>query len=311
VWLPFQPEHVMAFIRRLLREPMLHFAVIGGMFFVMWWSTHPGAGRDETRIVVTPADVQRLRALAARQWGHAPDPKDTRALVDAYVREEILYREAMASGLDRDDVVIRRRLVQKMDALAQVDFPEPTPAELEAYWKTHAADYALGQRVRLEQVFFSTDLRGKTALADAVALLATLSQGAGAGTSAAVAAGDPFMLPRVSEHQTQQAIARDYGDAFARRVFELPQGVWQGPLVSILGVHLVRVDARDEGPAASFAAVQDRVRQDWLQQRQTQAQQAAYAQLRKRYTVDVPVDLRVDGAGNMRVADGSGSGVGK
>lgn len=297
MWRPFTPEDVMAFIRRLLGEPMLHFAVIGGMFFLIWWSTHPGARRDETRIAVTPADVQRLRALAARQWGHAPDPKDTRALVDAYVREEILYREALDSGLDRDDVVIRRRLVQKMDALAQGDFSEPTPAELEAYWKSHTADYALGTRVRLEQVFFSTDLRGKKALADAAAALAMLGQ------EPNKSAGDPFMLPRVSEHQTQQAIARDYGDAFARRVFELPQGVWQGPLVSTLGVHLVRVDARDEGSAASFAAVQDRVRQDWLQQRQTQAQQAAYAQLRQRYTVDMPVD--------MRAADGSGSGVGK
>lgn len=283
----------MAFIRRLLREPMLHFVVLGGLFFLIWWSTHPAAQRDETRIVVAPADVQRLRALAARQWGHAPDPKDTRALVDAYVREEILYREALASGLDRDDVVIRRRLVQKMDSLAQSDLSEPTPAELEAYWKSHAADYALGTRIRMEQIFFSADLRGKKAPADAAAALATLSQGANA------SAGDPFMLPRVAEHQTQQAIARDYGDAFARRVFELPQGVWQGPLVSTLGVHLVRVDARDEGPAASFDAVRDRVRQDWLQQRQTQAQQTAYAQLRKRYTVDVPVDVRaVDGDGS-------------
>lgn len=299
----------MAFIRRLLREPMLHFVVIGGIFFLIWWSAHSGAQRDETRIVVTPADVQRLRALAARQWGRAPDPKDTRALVDAYVREEILYREALSSGLDRDDVVIRRRLVQKMDALAQGDFSEPTPAELEAYWKSHAADYALGTRIRMEQIFFSSDLRGKKALADAAAALATLGPGANAG------AGDPFMLPRVAEHQTQQAIARDYGDAFARRVFELPQGVWQGPLVSTLGVHLVRVDAREEGPAASLDAVLDRVRQDWLQQRQTQAQQAAYAQLRKRYTVDVPVDMRVDGAGeapgHMRAADGNGSGVGQ
>lgn len=283
----------MAFIRRLLREPMLHFVVMGGLFFLIWWSTHPGAQRDETRIVVTPADVQRLRALAVRQWGHAPDPKDTRALVDAYVREEILYREALASGLDRDDVVIHRRLVQKMDSLAQGDFSEPTPAELEAYWKSHAADYALGTRIRMEQIFFSSDLRGKKAPADAAAALATLSQGANA------SAGDPFMLPRVAEHQTQQTIARDYGDAFARRVFELPQGIWQGPLVSTLGVHLVRVDARDEGPAASFDAVRDRVRQDWLQQRQTQAQQAADAQLRKRYTVDVPVDVRaVDGDGS-------------
>ncbi len=268
-------------MRRLLHEPMLHFVLLGGLIFALWWGLNPASVRGDTRIAVTAADVQRIRLLATRQWGHPPGPQALDALVKAYVREEVLYREALASGLDRDDVIVRRRLVQKMESLVQDSGAVPTEAELKAYWMAHRADYAQSPRISMQQVFFSTDLRGPRARQDATTALKNSANGA------APAGGDPLMLPTLIDQQTPQSLAKDYGADFATRVLALPVGVWRGPLPSALGVHLVRVVSQDAASDPDFPAVRDRVLQDWTRLHQNAAQEAAYQQARKRYQVEV------------------------
>ena len=271
----------MDFLRRWMREPLVHFVALGGIIFLVWWGVHPQTLDERAQITVTAADVQRLRALAERQWGHVPEPTELTALVESYVREEVLYREALAAGLDRDDVVVRRRLVQKMDALAQNTEVEPSEAELMDFWKINAKDYAPDSRLSFQQIYFNPELRGEKAPSDARALLPRLMP------QSKPQDGDPFMLSDGADRQTRQGIARDYGDGFAQRVATLPRGSWQGPLQSSLGVHLVRVEASDESSLTGFAAVRERVRLDWVLQRQVAAQEAAYRELRKRYHVDI------------------------
>ena len=126
-------------LRRIAREPFVHFVFLGAATFAIHAALAPG---DERRIDVTRSDIEHLRAASIRQWGRDPGPSQMRVLVNGYVREEVLYREALAEGLDKDDVVIRRRLAQKMEFLAQSSVAEPTEAELRGYFRAHADRYA-------------------------------------------------------------------------------------------------------------------------------------------------------------------------
>lgn len=120
---------LLASCHRWLREPLLHFLILGALIFAINAAFGPRGATGNARIDVSDADIERLRALAAKQWNHEPAPPQLSALVQAFVREEILYREALAMGLDRDDVIVRRRLAQKMEFLAQEDVHAPTDAE--------------------------------------------------------------------------------------------------------------------------------------------------------------------------------------
>ena len=277
---------MMVLLRRLLREPLLHFLCLGGLFFVLWWAMHPRSPRGDMQIVVSAADVQRLRVLATRQWGHDPSAVELAELVKSHVREEVLVREALAGGLDLDDVIIRRRLVQKMESLVPEDVPAPSDAQLQIFWAEHAVDYASDPPIRFQQIFFSNDLRKQHAVSDAQTALLSLQKGVTTVT------GDPLMLPNAATPQTRAALARDYGQTFAQQLFALPTDAWDGPLQSPLGVHLVRVAHHSGTPHPDFEAVRDRVRRDWLRHQQLAAQDAAYQQLRQRYQIQVDVSGR-------------------
>ena len=271
-------------VRRMLREPLLHFLLAGAVIFGLWALLHPASPGADGRIIVTAAEVQRLRVQATRQWGREPEPQALAALVEADIREQVMYREALAAGLDRDDVVVRRRLVQKLDSLAQDQLREPDEAALRAHWQTHHADQQTAAALNLQQYFFSRALRGAKAPDDARKALLSLEQGRDA------VAGDPFLLPATTTGQTQAALARDYGNAFARQAFALPIGRWQGPLESSLGVHLVRIDARTASIASTFETMREQVRQDYARLALQAAQEAAYRQMRARYRIDIAPD---------------------
>ncbi len=280
-------------LHRLLREPLLHFMCLGGLVFGLWWALHPYSPRGDTQIVVSAADVQRLRVLATRQWGHEPSAAELAELVKAHVREEVLVREALAGGLDVDDVIIRRRLVQKMESLVPQDGPPPSEAELQQYWTAHLANYAADPQIRFQQIFFSKDLRKRRAEADAQAALQSLQRGG----VATPGSGDPLMLPNGTTGQTQTALARDYGRVFAQQLFTVPTDTWVGPLPSALGLHLVRVEPHEPSAKSDFAAARGQVLQDWRRHQQQAAQDAAYEQLRQRFQVQVDASgLGMDGA---------------
>lgn len=266
---------------RLLREPLLHFMLLGALIFGGWKLTLPASSGNEQRITISANDVERLRQQAMRQWGREPTPAALATLVEADIREQVLYREALALGLDRDDVVIRRRLVQKLDSLAQDRIGEPDEAALLAYWEKHYRDKPANALLAMEQVYFSPSLRGANAYSDAKAALARIESGQKA------IAGDPFLMPASVEQQDQAALARDYGDAFAQQVFALPAGRWQGPLESSLGFHLVRVTSRAAADSSSFAASRAQVRLDYLRDALAAAQDENYRKLRARYQVSI------------------------
>jgi hypothetical protein len=255
-------------LRRLAREPLVHMIVLGGFLFGLWRAVSPAAAR---RVSVS-ADVKAgLAADHRRRFGVAPTEKELAALVDRWVGDEVLYREALALGLDRGDVVVRRRLVQKMQFVLDAVEPvgEPGDAELRAWLAAHPERYGGGARVSFEQVFAGPSggeqLRAKLVAGEA-------------------AAGLPFIGPRRGERQTEREIAARFGAAFGAALVKAPIGTWS--LVrSAYGLHVVRVSARDDGPA-QLGDVRTQARQDWLAEHRSAQERAATEKLRARWVME-------------------------
>jgi hypothetical protein len=239
------------------------------------------------RIIVTAADVDRLRELWARQWQRPPTAGELRDLIDGHVREEVLYREALAMGLDRDDTIIKRRLAQKLEFLTAdlAAAREPTAAELAAFFAANRERYRLPARVSFSQIYFSPDRRGPTAEQDANLVLAGLQ--AGTAAPATQEQGDRLLLAQPQREQTAQEIEAGFGRGFADAVLRLAPGGWHGPIASGYGWHLVRVDERSEARLPVLAEVEGRVRSDWAYEQGRQANEAVLEHLLARYEVVV------------------------
>jgi len=274
----------------LARQPLVHFLVIGAAIAVLYaWLGDRDAVRPDRTIRITAANISRLQAEWRARWNRAPTPEELDGLIRAQTREAALYREALAMGLNEDDPVIRRLLVRKLEGIAR-DLVElslsPTEQDLATYFAEHADRYRPPPLITFTHVFVDPDRRGEQTLRDADGILAEL-QSRGRPTEGIEDVGDPFMLQRYYPEKTEQRIASLFGREFARSVFELPAGRWHGPVLSGYGTHLVYVDGRTEFPAPTLAKVEERVRQDWVDDEREKITEQYFAQLLARYDVIV------------------------
>jgi PPIC-type PPIASE domain len=266
-----------------LREPLLHFLVLGALLFLLFDWRGGGAGSD--RIVITPGQVDSLVAGFLRTWQRPPTDLELKGLLDDWIREEIATREAMAMGLDRDDTVIRRRLRQKLEFASDdsVDATPPTDAELQAWLDAHPDQFRSEPEVAFRQVYVSQERGQPAAEAQARRLLETLSA---AGPSANIdALGDRIMLPSDIERSSRSQIAREFGDGFADAVSALEPGRWSGPIASGYGAHLVFVRERTESRLPSLEEVRPIVEREFTNDRRTRELNAMYERLLGRYRV--------------------------
>jgi hypothetical protein len=268
-------------LKRWLREPLLHFAIGGALLFWLYDRVaEPHAASD--RIVVSAELVSALRADHQRRTGKPPSAAEEQALIDRHVEQELLYREALALGLDRGDIIVRRRLVQKMEMILEAaPAPrEPSDVDLQTYLDTHAARYAQPQRLSLTHVFASTQRWGADAKAHAAQLRADLLAGADP-----TQLGDPFVHGGRLNGRAPAELASLFGPDFAGALAPLPLGIWSEPLPSAYGQHVVRIDSRTAGSVPALGEVRGRVREDWLQAQREAAREAGLQRLRARYTV--------------------------
>lgn len=283
---PASPAGAGGWAGRLVREPLLHFLLLGAALFGLYAWAGPSAARDARReeIRVTEADVKWLKETWTRQWLREPTDDEMRRLVTEHLQELLLAREAREMGLDQDDVYVRRRLAQKVDfVLADTSrLADPTEAELRAFHAAHAAWFTGAMRTTFTHVFFTDAHR-----AEAVAARARLEAG---GTPFDL--GDPILVDAEQREVTREDVAAQFGAAFAEALATLPVGRWAGPVESGYGLHVVKVASRSEGAAAPFDDVRVRVADRWRDERQRDDKARFFARLLAKYDVVLDATAR-------------------
>lgn len=267
----------------LFREPLLHFLGLGLGLFLLYALVAP-ADRGETRIVITASEVASLQTQFQNLWGRPPSAAELKALVDARVADEILYREGRAMGLDRDDAVIRRRVRQKYELIAEEEDggDAPTEADLAAFLKAEPDRFRSPPLLTFRQVLVPTDGTGAEIEQRIEALRAKLTAGA-----APESVGATSLLPTVMEATALDLVARDFGGSFAEALASAPIGKWVGPIASAYGAHLVKIEARTAAEVPPLDAIRSQVARAWETARRTKAREARMARLRERYDVVV------------------------
>ncbi|HLF30866.1 MAG TPA: peptidylprolyl isomerase [Xanthomonadales bacterium] len=274
-------------MRRILSEPLLHFLLLGMALFVLYQAVSPGGG-SERAIVVNDATIAMLSQRYAAIWLRTPTPEELQVLVDNYIREEILYREGVAMGLDRNDPVIQRRVVQKLDVLSEESssLTPPGEAELASYLRKNAGRYVRPAVFDYHQVMFDPSRHGASLEADFNAALAELNAGADP-----AAMGDASLLPAKAEAVPLDRVELEFGQEFAAAIQALPVGSWQGPVRSGFGVHIVRIDRKIEAQATSLTEVRAAVERDWEYERRETAREAFYQDALRNYDIRIEAGI--------------------
>jgi hypothetical protein len=267
---------------KLLKDPLVHFLAVGVALFAVsaWRGESVSAGREE--IVVTAEQVAQARAAAAVLQGREPTPAELDALIEPTVRDEVMYREALALGLDENDDEVRRRLVEKMNYLTQ-DLADPEPSSEEALRQFYTANpdvFTIPSLVSFDQVFFSPGTRGDRLEADAAAGLAALRAG-----RVPAEVGDRTPLRESYDDAPREQVAVLFGDELAESLFGTAPGDWTGPFRSDFGLHVVRLRNRSEARLPPYDEIPARVAEEFGAQRRREANERAYLEMRSRYDV--------------------------
>ena len=289
--------------RQILKEPLLHFIAIGALLFGVYaWVNRAGGDMAAREVPIVQSDVKWLTDTFALEHQRPPTPEELAGLVHDFVKETLFAREAQEQGLDKDDIVVRRRLAQKMTFELEGDAAraEPSEAELKTFYATHEADLRSGPqtmftrpKISFAQIFFSRDKRADPA-ADARQALQALAQAAP--DAPVPALGDPTPLAPELTDVDERAVANRFGTKFAARIFELTPGPWQGPIDSVKGVHLVRVSALVPGHLRPFEEIKGEVLERWREDRQRGNEEKYFVGLLKKYRLvpDAQVKALVD-----------------
>jgi hypothetical protein len=283
---------------RLWREPLIHFFVLGLVVFGMRAVIERGeAPPDDPLLVeITSADIDWYRTMWRKRMGREPTVEELRGQVNERIREEILSREAVALGIDEGDMVVRRRLAQRMDFLFKdvSGAAEPSEDQLKTYLRDNRQTYEIPGRVSFTHVYFNSDERGEDEAAQAAASLAERLNAEGKPPQDTRALGDLFLLPSSYSDRTLQDVRGEFGQQFAEAIWEQEPGAWHGPVPSGYGVHAVIVHEFADAAMPEFDDLRKRVRADWMAERQRELAAEAYDTLRERYRVlleGMPYDM--------------------
>ncbi|MCK6455672.1 MAG: peptidyl-prolyl cis-trans isomerase [Phycisphaerae bacterium] len=272
-------------MKRLMREPLVHFLLLGAAVFGAYGLAGGTRTTDPVPILISTGRIESLATAFTRTWQRPPAPAELAGLVREYVREEVCAREAIALGLHEDDPIIRRRLRQKLEFVSEDATMDsaPTDGELSGFLEAHPDRFRVEGRLSFAQVYLDPDRRGAALVSDAAAMLAALNQ-----ASAAIDPstwGDATMLDRESTDVAKSDVLRRFGPAFAAKLGELPIGRWHGPIESGYGAHLVLIRNRSADRLPALDEIRDAVRREYVEAQRRQARESFYEALLQRYAV--------------------------
>lgn len=272
----------MNLLPRLVRQPLLHFLAIGGLIFLVFAAIDDKGEAPANVIVVTPERINQLAAGFQSVWKQMPTDDELDALIDENIREEVYYRVALTLGLDRNDAVVRQRLRQKMEFLADTgaDLLKPIAGELEAYYAANEQTFRRGPRLALEQLYL-----GETPDRDSITRSLRVLRSNRATDPATL--GQRTLLPARLGLSPPNAIDGVFGQGFFEQLAELPPGEWAGPVRSAYGLHLVRIPDSLPARTPPLEEVRDAVLRDWKAAKAEEIRELQYARLRERFIVEI------------------------
>ena len=283
---------IKAFTKRLLSEPLLHFMLIGLAIFVLYGTAKDPASVSENKILLSAGDVANLAQSWQTRWNRPPTQQELDGLISTYIREQILYREALKLGLDVNDTIVRRRLAQKMDFLFR-DLAQPgKPSDevLKDYVAQNTDRFENPPRFSFDHVYLSPDKRGPNLESDGARILEELRHSSAVDTDFA-AAGDRFMLEQRFVDYSQREISRLMGSRFAEALADVKPGEWTGPIHSGYGLHLVIIHDYVPAGMPEFDLIRGQVEMEYQAEQLRIANEALFNELKSNYeiVVEMPV----------------------
>ena len=277
-----------------IKEPLLHFIVLGALVFALYGFIGPDQPADD-EIRVTSGQQEHLVTAFTRTWQRPPTQSEFTGIVNDWIREEIAYREGLRLGLDSNDTIIRRRLRQKLEVLADdiVSMAEPSEDMLRQYLEENIADYTLEPVYTLRQVFFNVDERGAAAEQDAEQALLLLETDSVLTNPEDL--GDRLTLPHRHARKPESELAASFGGSFTGNLADLEVGKWQGPILSGYGLHLVFIEEVLPGRPLTLEEAERDVRRDWDNEQRVKAIDSLYEEFRKDYTITIEPMAEGDG----------------
>ena len=270
----------------LLKEPLFQFLVLGAALFGIFHLVDRNKTEAPARIIISSARIANLADGFARTWRRPPSQQELQGLVDDYIRDEVFYRVGRAAGLDRDDVIIRRRVRQKMEFLAEdLSVREPSEEQLASYLASNPQRFKTEDRLSFHQVFLSATRRAAAMDDDSKRLASALARADAAVDTTTL--GDPFLLGDEFHAVSPSEVAGIFGDDFAKRISAIDQGRWQGPIASSFGQHFVYIGERIAGSIPPLGEVREAVLREWSNARRLEAEQKLHDSLRERYEIVV------------------------
>ncbi len=266
----------------------LHFLAFGVLIGLMLTLVQgpPGEKQDTKRIVITTADIAQVKAKYERLWRRPPTQMELRSALEQYVRDEVLYREALGRGLDRGDPTVRMAMIRKITILgsAQADAGPAKDEEIQAYFALRQERYRIPDLLSFVQIYLNLDKRGDKARADSEQILTSVRQrDPSSGELASL--GDPTMLRPAYKDLTEQEVGRVFGSDFKTKISGLKPGEWQGPFESGYGLHLVKVTSRKDSRVPDWTEVRQQVWNDMQYEARKAAEDQFYQEIAGGYQI--------------------------
>jgi len=250
---------------KLLKEPLFLFLVTGTMLYFTYTSFNNYLNRDENIVLVTRGEISLLEQSWQSRWNRPPTPEEKQGLIDGYIREMVLYKTALEMGLDKDDPITRRIMVQKLEFLGAdlIRPPQPSEQDLISFFEKNEEQYIPPEMITMTHIFFDPDKREDETLSDADKALQELASKAEFDGKLS-AYGDVFMLQSYYPNRSELEIRKLFGTGFTESVFQLEAGKWHGPVLSGYGTHLVYIHDHQKNELPAFDKVREKVKEDWM-----------------------------------------------
>ena len=281
-------------LKNIYSEPLFHFFLIGLLIYLAYGLFNPNKNENSNIVVVSAGEITWLEDNWKKRWNRPPTQEEKKGIIDQLVREKVLYKAAIEMGLDKDDVIIRRRMVQKIEFLTSdiITPPAPKSGELEEFYEENKDHYKSPDVITITQVFFDPDKRGDQTLNDSEEALQTLVF-EGEPQNGVTGFGDVFMLQSYYSQRSESDLAKLFGGEFSRSIFELKPGAWYGPVLSGYGTHLVYIHGLERSTPPKFADISDIVKKDWEEKNLIELNELYFETLFSRYEIIIEEDGEV------------------